>query len=96
VISVIEGLLGGAAMYRVTDRSMSVLEGSIGAIELRILVPDGQEIQARDMLIDAELGPGFGYRRQAPPLRGRVSSAASFRAAVSCGKRGCPHRRVQG
>ena len=41
VISVIEGLLGGAAIsYRVTDRSLSVLEGSIGALEFRILVPD--------------------------------------------------------
>ena len=34
VTPVIEGLLGGAAIsYRVTDRNMSVLEGSIGALE---------------------------------------------------------------
>jgi hypothetical protein len=46
---------------------MSVLGGSIGALEFRILVPDDQEIQARDLLIDAELGLGFGCRRQAPP-----------------------------
>lgn len=56
VISVIEGLLSGADIpYQVTDRNMSVLEGSIGAIQIRILVPDDEETHARDLLIDAEL-----------------------------------------
>ena len=57
LISVIEGLLGGADIpYQVTDRNMSVLEGSISAIRMRILVPDEQEVEARVLLIDAELG----------------------------------------
>ncbi len=57
VIAVIEGLLGGAYIpYQVTDRNMSVLEGSIGAIQIRILVPDDREGEARDLLVDAELG----------------------------------------
>ena len=57
LISVIEGLLGGAGIpYEVTDRNMSVLEGSNSAVEIRILVPEGQEAQARDLLTDAELG----------------------------------------
>lgn len=57
LISVIEGLLGGADIpYQVTDRNMSVLEGSISAIRMRILVPDEQEAEARVLLIDAELG----------------------------------------
>lgn len=57
VISVVEGLLGGADIpYQVTDRNMSILEGSIGAIQVRILVPDGHEAAARGLLIDAELG----------------------------------------
>ena len=57
VISVIEGLLGGAAIpYQVTDRNMSVLEGSITAIQVRILVPDERVQEARDLLVDAELG----------------------------------------
>jgi hypothetical protein len=56
-ISVIEGLLGGADIpYQVTDRNMSVLEGSIMAIQMRILVPDDREAEARELLIDAELG----------------------------------------
>ena len=57
VISVIEGLLGGAEIpYQVADRNMSILEGSIGAIQMRILVPDGRTAEARELLIDAELG----------------------------------------
>lgn len=57
MISVIEGLLGGAGIpYQVTDRNMSVLEGSIGAIQMRILVPDDEEADARALLEDAELG----------------------------------------
>ena len=57
IISVIEGLLGGADIpYQVTDRNMSVLEGSISAIQIRILVPDERAEQARGLLTEAELG----------------------------------------
>jgi hypothetical protein len=57
VISVVEGLLAGAEIrYQVTDRNMSVLEGSIGAIQVRILVNDEDEDEARELLTDAELG----------------------------------------
>jgi hypothetical protein len=54
---VVEGLLGEADIpYQVTDRNMSVLEGSIGAIQVRVLVPDDREAEARELLVDAELG----------------------------------------
>jgi hypothetical protein len=57
IIVVIEGLLAGADIpYQVTDRNMSVLEGSVNAIQMRILVPDANEAEARDLLIGAELG----------------------------------------
>lgn len=57
LISVIEGLLGGAGIpYQVTDRDMSVLEGSITVIQIRILVPDEHEEGARELLVDAGLG----------------------------------------
>jgi hypothetical protein len=57
VISAIEGLLDGADIpYQVTDRNMSILEGSTDAIQMRILVPDEHEAEARELLIDAELG----------------------------------------
>jgi hypothetical protein len=57
VISAVEGLLDGSAIpCQVTDRNMSVLEGSINAIQMRILVPDDREAEARELLTDAELG----------------------------------------
>ena len=57
MLSVVEGLLGGADIpYEVADRNMSLLEGSIGAIQTRILVPDEHEAEARELLVDAELG----------------------------------------
>jgi hypothetical protein len=57
LISVIEGLLAGADIpYQVADRNMSILEGSIGAIQARILVPDEDEADAHELLVEAELG----------------------------------------
>jgi Putative prokaryotic signal transducing protein len=68
MISVIEGLLGGAEIpYQVTDRNMSVLEGSIMAIQIRILVADADEARARELLTDAELG---GWMQGGTPDRG--------------------------
>ena len=61
LLSVIESLLAGADIpYQVTDRNMSVLEGSILAIQSRILVPDVREAEARELLVDAELGSWLG------------------------------------
>ena len=57
MISVIEGLLAAEDIpYQVTDRNMSVLEGSISVVKVRILVADDREAEARQMLVDAELG----------------------------------------
>ena len=57
MISVVEGLLGGAEIpYHVADRNMSILEGSIGAISMRILVPSEYDDAARELLREAELG----------------------------------------
>jgi hypothetical protein len=63
LLSVVEGLLGGAGIrYQVADRNMSVLEGSINAIQTRILVPDEDEVEARALLVDAELGQWLRHR----------------------------------
>ena len=63
VISVVEGLLTAAEIpYQVTDRNMSVLEGSIGAIQVRILVRDDDEDEARELLTDADLGQWLSRR----------------------------------
>lgn len=56
LVSMIEGLLAEAEIpHLVTDRNMSVLEGSILAIQMRILVPDEDEAGARQLLTDAGL-----------------------------------------
>ncbi len=57
IISAVEGLLSSAGIpYQVADRNMSVLEGSITAIQMRVLVPDEDEDVARHLLVDADLG----------------------------------------
>ena len=57
LISVVEGLLKDEGIpYQVADRNMSILEGSIGVIQMRVLVPDDFEDEARDLLVEAELG----------------------------------------
>jgi hypothetical protein len=57
MISVIEGVLIGADIpHHVADRNLSVIEGSIAVVQARILVPDDREAEARQLLVDAELG----------------------------------------
>ena len=57
LIAAVEALLTEAEIpYQVTDRSMSVLEGSINAIQMRVLVPQDHEAAARELLSDAEMG----------------------------------------
>lgn len=57
IISAVEGLLTGADIpYQVADRNMSSLEGSIQAIQMRVLVPDERAAEARELLTDGELG----------------------------------------
>ncbi|HET6561693.1 MAG TPA: DUF2007 domain-containing protein [Marmoricola sp.] len=65
VISVVESLLGEAGIpYQVADRNMSAIEGGIGAIQMRVLVPDESEQQARSLLADADLGEWLRARRR--------------------------------
>ena len=57
LIAVIEGLLMDADIpYHIADRNMSIVEGSISVIQARILVPDEDEADAHELLIEAELG----------------------------------------
>jgi hypothetical protein len=56
LISAIEALLSGASIkYLVLDQNMSVLEGSLGMLPRRILVPDEHVRAARQILADAGL-----------------------------------------
>jgi len=57
IIAAVEGVLTGEDIpYYVADRNMSVLEGSIGAIPMRVLVAPEYEDVARALLTEAELG----------------------------------------
>jgi hypothetical protein len=57
LISVIEGLLAAAEIpHHVADRNMSILDGSIPVVQQRVLVPDDREAEAREILVDADLG----------------------------------------
>lgn len=57
LISAVEALLTAAGIgCLVADAHVSALEGSIGVLPRRILVPDDDVLQARRLLSDADLG----------------------------------------
>jgi Putative prokaryotic signal transducing protein len=57
LISAVEGLLQQADIpCHVADRHNAVLEGTLNFLQMRVLVPDDREAEARDLLTDAELG----------------------------------------
>jgi hypothetical protein len=57
LLSAIEALLTGAGIaHMVLDQNMSVLEGSLGFLQRRIVVAEEQEKAARNILRDAGLG----------------------------------------
>jgi len=57
LLSAVGALLDGAGIpHIVLDQNMSVLEGSIGILQRRLLVPDAHESRARRLMTDAGLG----------------------------------------
>lgn len=57
LVTAIEALLNGAGIpHVVLDRNMSVVEGSLGVLPRRILVPEAHRRSARNLLQDAGLG----------------------------------------
>ena len=66
LISFIESLLDGAGLdYFVADRHMSAVEGSLGFLPRRILVPDEELPAARRLLSDAGLSAELRDERDA-------------------------------
>jgi hypothetical protein len=56
LVSAIEALLKGAGIpYVVLDQNMSVLEGSLGILPRRVLVPTDDAAKARRLMVDAGL-----------------------------------------
>lgn len=57
LISAVGALLDGAGIrHLVLDQNMSIVEGSLGVIPRRIMVPDEDWAAARRVLADAGLG----------------------------------------
>lgn len=57
VLGLAESLLKEAGIHHfVADRSMSVMEGSLGLLPRRLMVEESAEAEARALLIDAGLG----------------------------------------
>ena len=57
VISAIEALLNSAGIpHLLADQNISVLEGSIGAFQRRILVGEDEIAAARELLVEAGYG----------------------------------------
>ena len=57
LVSAVQALLDGATIpHLVLDQNMSVLEGSIGILPRRVLVPEDMENAARRLLREAGLG----------------------------------------
>ena len=57
LVSAVVALLEGAGIrHMVLDQNMSVLEGSLGVLPRRILVAEGNEPTARQIMEDAGLG----------------------------------------
>lgn len=55
-ISAVEGLLTAAGIpCFVADRDMSVIDGLINAIQMRVLVADEHEREARELLSESDL-----------------------------------------
>lgn len=64
LIGAVVALLDAAGIgHLVADTHTSVLEGSIGIIPRRLLVPDDDALQARRLLVEAGFGPDL---RDAP------------------------------
>ncbi len=62
-ISFVEALFRDAGIHHlVADSNMSIMEGSIGILPRRVLVPDDEANQARRILRDAGIGDEISTR----------------------------------
>jgi len=57
LVSAVGALLDGAGIeHMVLDNNMSVLDGSLGILPRRLVVPDNDLVRAQDLLRQAGLG----------------------------------------
>lgn len=66
LISFVEALLRDAGIQPwVADQNMSVIEGSLGILQRRVMVPADDLVQARRIMVDA----GIGAELEKPPQK---------------------------
>ena len=64
LISVVEGLLQEEDIpVFVADRHSSLMEGSLNFLQMRVMVPEEREEEARDLLTEADLGHWLKAKR---------------------------------
>lgn len=64
LLTFVEALLKDAEIsYFVADQNISIVEGSIGAFPRRVLIDPDDEIAARRLLADADLGDELSVRK---------------------------------
>jgi hypothetical protein len=67
LISFAEALLREAGIHTlVVDQNMSVIEGSLGILPRRVLVPEDRLVAARALLEDAGIGTELVKRKREP------------------------------
>ncbi len=67
LISFADALLNEAGIaHAIVDQNMSVMEGSIGILPRRILVPSGEIESARQLLRDAGIGDELERPKERP------------------------------
>ena len=65
LISFVEALLRDAGIDPwVADQNMSIIEGSLGILQRRVMVPSDRLSQARRLLIDAGIGDELPAQRR--------------------------------
>ena len=61
LISFVESLLSEAGIDSwIADQNMSIVEGSLGVLQRRVMVPADRLVQARRLMVDAGVGDELG------------------------------------
>ncbi len=58
LISFVRSLLSEAGIpFSMLDQNMSIMEGSIGVLQQRMMVDEGRIVEARTLLLDVDIEP---------------------------------------
>ncbi len=61
LISFVRSLLSEARIpFSMLDQNMSIMEGSLGVLQQRVMVDEGRILEARKLLLDVDVEPSKG------------------------------------